>query len=192
MIEAIAKILDAVAKYAWGIFIVCLFVLILPKELAKDIGILEIRTQFLGYWWICLVFSCSIWIGSLLSKIGQWISAHRDSKERSAKSARMKQTIIARLDSLSDSEHKWIAYCLLKNVQTLHATQIHPTANSFLSKGIVNMGTGSILSLPFTIVDFVWEYLLENRDAFLPPDVANNPQIAGNLERFERSLREIV
>ncbi len=71
-------------------------------------------------------------------------------------------------------------------------TKINPTANSLLSKGIIVIGSGNITSLPFTIRDFVWEYLLEHGDRFLPPEVRSNPQkIRPLLEEFEAGLRRV-
>jgi hypothetical protein len=115
----------------------------------------------------------------------------KTNKERFAKLEEKKQTIINRLYSLNESEKKWLAYCLINNVQTLHATQINPTANSLFNKDIVTGGSGSITSLPFTLVDFVWEYILMNRDDFLPAEIKNNPNAIRELEQFKESLTRV-
>jgi len=85
----------------------------------------------------------------------------------------------------------WIAYCLLHNVQTLHATQINSTANSLLNKGIVAGGSGSIMSLPFTIVDHVWLYLAAHRDVFLPEEITGNQEYLEEIEEFGRGLARV-
>lgn len=194
MIEAISKILDALAKYSWGIVAACLFVLFFPEEQARKIGILEIRNVYQGYWWICLVFSSAILIGTLYSKLSNTITTiYRNSKENREKLAKIeekKEIIIHRLHSLNESEQKWIAYCLMNNVQTLHATQINPTANSLTHKGIVSYGSGNIMSLAFTFVDFVWEYLQVHRDDFLPHNVENDTHALNVLQQFKKSLTE--
>jgi hypothetical protein len=100
--------------------------------------------------------------------------------------------VIKRLNSLNDNEYTWITCCLVKRVQTLHATQIDQTANSLLSKGIVTSGQGSITALPFTIRDFVWEHLLEYKDNYLPENIENNPTALSQLERFEDNLKRVV
>lgn len=191
MIETIVKVVETSAKYAWGLFVVCVFVLFCPKQIATQIGILEIRSQYLGYWWVLLIFSVSICIGLLFSKFWQWLSAHRQKSAKRKQAKKGKQAIIARLYSLNESEQKWIAYCLLKNIRTLHATQINSAANSLLSKNIVIHGSGSMTALPFTIVDFVWEYLLIHKEDFLPINAENDPALVNNLEDYESGLRRI-
>lgn len=191
MIETIAKLVETSAKYAWGLFVVCVFILFCPEKIATQIGILDIRSQYLGYWWVLLVFSLSICIGLWFSNFLNWLSARRKRIEQNKQAEKGRRAIIDKLNSLNDLEHRWIAYCLLKNVRTLHATQINPTANSLLSKRIVSCGPGAVTSLPFTIVDFVWEHLLIFKEEFLPADIENDQVIVRNLESFENSLRRI-
>ena len=195
MIEAVSKTLDALAKYSWGIVAVCIFVLFLPDVQARQIGIIEIRSTYQGYWWICLVFSSVIWLGSIYSKFSAAIATtYGKSKAHKAQLAKVeekKQTIINRLYSLNESEQKWIAYCLINNVQTLHATQINPTANSLFNKDIVTGGSGNRMSLPFTLIDFVWEHMLTNSDNLLPANIENDAIALRNLEQFKQSLTKI-
>jgi hypothetical protein len=191
MIETIAKIVETSAKYAWGLLVVCIFVLFCPEKFSSQIGILEIRSQYLGYWWVLLVFSFSICIGLLMARCGQWLSARKERNEKKQRIEQGEQAVLDRLYSLNDSEQRWISYCLLKNVQTLHASQINPTANSLLSKRIVIRGSGAITSLPFTIADFVWDHLLVFREEFLPLDVENDQVAVRNLESFESGLRRL-
>ena len=183
MIEALSKIIEAVAKYAWGIFILCLFVILLPLDWARAIGLEKIKQDYLGFWWLGLVFSFAIWISSLLSQFRTWFSSNRQK-------AALKNTVIKRLRYLSPSERNWIAYCLLHNVQTLSATQINETANSLLDKHIVSQGPGSILNLPYRMHDFVWDFLQEHKDHFLPPEVRDDQEKVRILDEFVRSLRE--
>ena len=69
MIESIVKILDSLAKYSWGMTIVCLFILFVPDEQAKKIGLIDIRETYKGYMWACLVFAAAIWVSSISSKL---------------------------------------------------------------------------------------------------------------------------
>lgn len=62
MFEAISKILEAVAKYAWGVFVVCLFVIFLPADLSKSFGLEKLKFDYLGSWWLGLIFSAAIWV----------------------------------------------------------------------------------------------------------------------------------
>jgi hypothetical protein len=45
MIEFIVKIIEAAAKYAWGVLAVCLFVLFLPHKQACSTGIATLKDQ---------------------------------------------------------------------------------------------------------------------------------------------------
>jgi hypothetical protein len=185
MIEAISKILEAAAKYAWGVFVVCLFVILLPSSASDAMGLKTIKANYLGFWWIGLIFSAAIWGGSLFSRISAWFSECRG--RRAAKS-----TVIKRLYTLDPGEYRWIAYCLLHNVQTLSATAINQTANSLLNKGIVTQGSGSMLSLPFHMRDFVWEHLQNHTEEFLPREVREDADKIAILERFAADLKEII
>ncbi len=120
------------------------------------------------------------------------MASNREESKRLIKIQDQKLEVIKRLNSLSDSEHTWIAYCLYKEVQTLHATQINPTANALLAKGLVISGAGSIMALPFTIQDFVWEHLLNYKEHFLPRDVERDPNVIRNLESFAKNLQRVV
>jgi hypothetical protein len=184
MIESITKILDSLAKYSWGMIVVSSFILFVPDEQARKIGIIDMREAYKGYLWACLVFAGAIWVSTISSKISKWIASKYDKRKR-------REVIIKRLYALNLEEKMWIAYCLLHNVQTLHATQVNSTANSLMNKGIVAGGSGSILSLPFTIVDHVWLYLTEHRDVFLAPEITNNQDYLAEIEEFGRGLTRV-
>lgn len=192
MFEFILKLVDAASRFAWGVLAVCIFVLFTPQKQAAEIGIATLKEQHLGYWWVLLVFAGTISAGNLYSKAAGWLEKRNLRIKAERKKAEQREIIIRRLDSLDVNEQTWVACCLVKRAQTLHSTEINPTANSLLSKGIVIMGSGNITSLPFTIRDFVWEYLLEHSDRFLPPEVRGNPQkIGALLEEFETGLRRV-
>lgn len=183
MIEAIPKILEAAAKYAWGVFVVCLVVILLSAEKASSMGLKTIKGDYLGFWWIGLIFSGAIWGGSVFSLVSEWVTT---TKNRRAENS----IIINRLNTLDDGEYMWLAYCLLHNIQTLSAASINKTANSLLNKGIVTEGSGSILNLPFHVRDFVWEYLQAHKDEFLPLDIRSDKEQIRTLERFAAKLKE--
>jgi len=192
MINSIIKAVETSVKYAWGLLVVCLFVLFCPDDWSSQIGILEIRSKYLGYIWILLVFSSAICLGLVVTKVLSWMSSNRKKSKRLIQIEAQKIEVIKRLSSLNNEEYTWIACCLNKGVQTLHATQVNPTANALLSKGIVTCGGGSITALPFTIRDFIWEHLLDSKDYFLSPDIQNNSNVLHNLENFERNLQKVV
>jgi hypothetical protein len=182
MIEWIARLLEAIAKYSWGVVAVCLFVLFLQHKQAEEIGILKLRADFLPYWWIVLLFSGTICAGNIFAKTTRWIGQRKNRR-------RDREMILHRLGSLDQGERAWIVCCLVKQVQTLYAIRTNPTANSLLNKGIVTVGSGSVLGLPFHIRDFVWEYVNSHRGEFVPAEFENYPQkVSEVLEEFEASL----
>ena len=191
MTKSFVKLLEVVAKYAWGILAVCLFVLFLPDKQAEIIGIARLKEQFLGYWWIILVFSGTVCFESLFFKVREWRAKQRSEAEAERQKAEQREKIIRRLHSLDMDERMWLKYCLFKNVRTLVAAEINPTANSLLCKEIITVGSGSMMSLPFTIPDFVWEYLLAHRDEFLPQIFEKDIRSAKVLADFEAELRRI-
>lgn len=181
MIEAISKILEAVAKYAWGVLVVCLFVIVLPSGPSEAMGLKMIRSDYLGFWWIGLVSSAAIWGGSLFSRLSSRFLAGRDRRAAEL-------VVLKRLTALDRDEENWIVYCLLHNVQTLSAEIDNQTANSLLNKEIVSPGSGSPLNLSFHIKDFVWKYLLAHKDEFLPSDIHEDRKKKDAVERFAKSL----
>jgi len=191
MTKSIVRLLEVGAKYSWGILVVCLFVLFLPDKQAETIRIARLKEQFLGYWWILLVLSGTLCVGLLFSKAMKWRAKQRSEAEAQRQKAEQREKIIRRLYTLDMDEQMWLKYCLFKNVQTLLAAGIHPIANSLLSKEIITVGSGSIVSLPFTIQDFVWEYLLAHRDEFLPQIFENDFRAGKVLADFEAGLRKI-
>ncbi len=182
MIEALAKIAEMFTKYAWGVFVACLIVILLPDGLGVSMGLKTIKGDYLGFWWIALFFSGAIWVKSVFLRVSAWFLQTR--KDRRAKS-----NIIRSLYFLDYQEQMWLRCCIYKNTQTLCATNMHQTANSLQNKGIVTRGSGSILGLPFHITDFVWEYLQDHREEFLPIEIhaAHGEQ---ELRRFMENLLE--
>jgi hypothetical protein len=182
MIEALAKISEVFTKYAWGVFVVCLIVILLPDGLGVSMGLKTIKGDYLGFWWIALFFSGAILGKSVFLRVSEWFL--RKWKDRKAMS-----NVIRSLYTLDHQERTWLKCCLYQNTHTLYATHMHQTANSLQNKGIVKRGSGSILRLPFHMTDFVWEYLQDHREEFLPP-VTHTAHGEQELRRFIENLLE--
>lgn len=110
----------------------------------------------------------------------------KDRKQNNVEEERAR--IISRLDSLSDDEQAWIAYCLSKDRQTLITFISHPTANSLLNKGVLIQGTGHALGLPFHIRDDVWKYLREHKNEYLSKFISNESK-RKEIKNYEETLR---
>jgi len=191
--ETLSKVLESAAKYAWAVFVMAAFVLFVPDDAAKQLGIDGIKAEYKGYFWLTLVFTGTLTLGAVFSYVNKkvldgWLEDRRSEKKRSAKRAERLNAIALRLNSLDDRELFWIKYCLFHNVQTLSAKMDDVTAQSLLNKSILSQGSGSMLNLPFHIPDEVWTYLQENHFLFLSEEEANDPRFEKHLENFRKSL----
>lgn len=191
--EALTKVLETAAKYAWAIFVMAAFVLFVPDDAAKQLGIDAIKGQYKGYFWLTLVFTGTLTLGAVFSYLDKrvldgWLEERRAEKKRSAKRAERQNAIVLRLNSLNEQERLWIKYCLFNNVQTLSAKMDDVTAQSLLNKGILSQGSGSMLNLPFHISDEVWAYLQDNHLLFLSKEEIDDPRFEKHLESFRKSL----
>lgn len=191
--EALSKILDFVGKYAWAVFVTTCFVLFVPDDAAKQIGLSELREQFKGALWILLVLTSVVSLGALLQYIDRrlldgWLESRRKEKHRQKQQQEVMEALALRLNSLDLNEQMWIKYCLFHNTQTLSAERTNRTAQSLNHKGIVEEGPGHILDLPFHIPDQVWRYLLDHKDELLPGADQNDRRFPDALERFRKSL----
>jgi hypothetical protein len=180
--ETIARVLDAVAKYAWAVLVVCASVVFLPARALDFMGLSIIREDYLGFWWIGMIFSAVIAASSAGRRMVGWISRRKRLAEQRAE-------VLRRVNSLNEWERMWIAYCLLHNTQTMTARFADPTANSLETKGFVTRGSGSILNLPYHLNDFVWEYVRRHRQAFLPNEVANDHRSVQAIENFATRVK---
>lgn len=66
--ESLGKLLELAEKSAWAILAMAAFVLFVPDDTAKQVGIVDIRTTYKGYFWLALVFSGSLLIGSVFQR----------------------------------------------------------------------------------------------------------------------------
>lgn len=191
--DAISKILDFIGKYAWAVFVTACFVLFIPEDAAKQIGLLELRTSFKGIIWIVLVLTFMVALGAAFQYLDRrvfdgWLKNRQEARKREDQEAKALEAIALRLRSLDGNEQMWIKYCLFHNTQTLSAERANRTAQSLDHKGIVQEGAGHILDLPFHIPDKVWKYLLEHKDEFLPEPERTDKRFPGALQNWRKSL----
>lgn len=188
--EWVSKALDFVVNYSWAVFVVAVFVSFLPDGTAKQIGLLEIRESYKGFWWIVLVLSGAMWLGSAFRYVNKKFSIWRENlvkeKARRKEEEQRKTTIRNRLQSLDEEERMWIKYCLYHNTQSLSAVRVDRVAQSLKDKEILVEGSGSIMDLPFHIRDDVWEYLKANEDQFITQEEKQSTKFVQELEQFKR------
>ena len=191
--ESLSKILESAAKYAWAVFVVASFVLFVPDDGSKQLGLEQIKAGYKGYLWLVLVFTGTLSVGAVFSYLDTkvfdgWLEHRRAENQRKKKRLERISAIALRLNSLDDRELLWIKYCLIHKVQSLSARMDDVTAQSLVNKGILSQGSGSMLNLPFHIPDEIWSYLQENYSAFLSEKEVNDPKLTELLDGFRRSL----
>src|SRR3972149_4465083 len=124
--ESLGKILEFVGKYSWAVFVMTAFVLFVPDDGAKQLGLYDVRTTYKGFWWLALVLTGALWIGAVFSYLDKkvfdgWLERRRSEKQRDLDGVRRIENVRLRLNSLDTREQLWIKYCLLNNIQTLTA-----------------------------------------------------------------------
>lgn len=95
--------------------------------------------------------------------------------EESEKIERQKQRVLRRIDHLSKDELNYLARCLRENTQTF-TTYVHsPSAATLCSKGLIYTpgGTHHQDHYPFVVNDFVWQYLLDQKEDITARDEEN-------------------
>lgn len=191
--EALSKILDFIGKYAWAVCVTTCFVLFVPDDVARQIGLGDFRDQFKGALWILLVLTIVVSIGAAFQYIDRrildgWLEARRKERQRQTQQRKDIEVLAFRLNSLDRNEQMWVKYCLFHNTQTLSAERSNRTAQSLHHKGIVEEGPGHILDLPFHIPDLVWRYLLDHKDELLPEAERKDRRFPDALDKFRKSL----
>ena len=191
-VEDAISLVETIGKYSWTVSVGIAFVLFAPNEAANQIGILDIRKAYLGYLWVGLVMSISVWAVAVFRYVDVKVEGHflrkRLRREKYEKEEARKALFVQRLSSLSDEEEMWIKYCLFHNQQTLNAERTRSFAQSLVNKGILTEGSGSILNLPFHVKDEVWLYIRENKEKFLSVEEENSQAFLQRLNRFHSSL----
>ena len=142
-------------------FLTGLIVLIIPDNIAVLLGIKDFRIQYRQWISLLTLLAGVFLLCHVIRRTYQFVSLQRQKRK-------LKQIVLNQLSSLSPPEKIILYFCIRSNSQTVYA----PHGNSFLqslcSKGIMSSasGTGSILSWPYTVISWAWEYLKNHPDIF--------------------------
>ena len=148
-------------RFLVGLAICCMLLVFLPDSVSRLVGIDEFRESARG--WLFIVGAVSLVFSGvqLAPRVSQ--SARRRLGVRRT---------LKRLDTLSQEELELLAYCLVRNRQTLvlsMGSQAGNVATGLSQKGLLDVGTGlqHVLAVPHSITDCVWKKLSQDRDAIL-------------------------
>ncbi len=192
--DALAKALERIVKYAWGVFAAACVVLFLPDGTARDIGLYDFRLNANDFLWTLVALAAAFALAPVLADarqnaIVQWLKGWQDRKMRRAYRRKRREALALALSGLNAGERMWIKYCLYHNTRTLTAECNHPIAQELYRKGIIEEGSGHILDLPFHIPTDVWHYLLAHKRDFIAEHDMRDESLRALLETFRKSLR---
>jgi hypothetical protein len=192
MLEHAVKALELATRYSWAFAVALAFVLFIPDPAAAQLGLLPIRSLYLGYLWIGFVACCALWISGLGPYVKETVSSffrkRAEESDKLKEADRRRCVMLARLRSLSPDEILWFQYCLYYGQQTLFGEAHQPLAFALVQKGMVGSGGGTVFKVSYTLTDTVWKLAQEITDELLPPEVRTMPDIERILERFRKSL----
>ncbi len=164
-----------------------LFLIAAPNELLDKMSLTNFVSENKGVLWLIFLFSGLLYIHEKGKNFFELIKKKKIKKQ-------IMGEIIRSLNSLSPQEYAVIYYCLRENKKTVIAHMGNSTLISLESKHIMQRPSGSysILGVPFTISDGVWEYLLKNKNNFCPKEKLNDKQYNSEVNRFINDLRNVL
>jgi len=186
-------IFSLVGKFSLAFLVFTATILFLPSQIADDSVMDTLRTAYKTELWLGLFMSSSMFVSYVCKSAWQTVADYIGEKLKEQKNQKKQQAtlkrVIERLSSLDPRELLWIQYCLHNNQQTIVCAQTDGTANSLLTKGVITLGSGSVLNSPFTIKDDVWSHLKENSTKFLPElDQRTKSEFERRLKGFKESF----
>lgn len=142
-------------RFLFGAFLLTAILLFAPDELLVKLGLTIQGSSWQPWIGLICLGSFVFWIVQMVPSIIRW------NEER-----KFKNRIIIRLKSLSLDEWTILWYCLDTNQQTIGLSAADKIATSLASKGILYLPPGnySILAYPYSVPDFLWKYLLKNKE----------------------------
>jgi hypothetical protein len=126
-----------------------------------------------------------------LAAFAFWLVQLIPAYESNREAKKLRGKVIGSLNSLSPDEWLLVAYCLDRNQRTLTLELSHRAAGALAAKGILvrAAGVGNQLAWPFTIPDFLWEYLTEHPQAIFNGVERNDPQLQQRFSEIEGHIR---
>jgi hypothetical protein len=174
------KVIQLKPRYLFGLWLLGTVLLVLPTRLAVHFGVVDFRDHYRS------------WIGLLtLGAFSFWLVQLVPAAQRKRAQSKWKKGVLKNLGGLSPQERFVLAYCVHRGQRTVYLRVIEPAATSLCHKGLMlsASGSGSMLAWPYTIPDFVWDYIRTNRLAVLPEKDWNDRELYSQFEAFERDMQ---
>lgn len=172
------KVIQLKPRFLFGLWLFGSLIIFLPSGYSNDLGITVIREHYKGWVGVATLGAFAFWVVQLIPYAQEWREKRR-----------WRASILEFIDTLSIEERFLLAYCLYKNQRTICLNINHSAGNSLCQKGIFERADeGSILALPHTIPNFVWQRIASNRALILPEKIWNEPGITQRFKEFEDQM----
>jgi hypothetical protein len=170
------KAIQLKARYLFGLWLLGLLILLMPKAWADALRITPIRDTAGGVIGIATMAALVFWLVALLQTFQDW-------RER----CKRRTAIRLSLDTLSRQERWLLAYCLIRKRQTLLLSRISSSGNvaaGLCQKGLMIPAAGvqNRFAWPYSIPPFVWRELRRRQRALAPE---NDTELTAMRQYFQ-------
>jgi len=170
------KAIQLKPRFLFGLWLVGMILLFFPDGWATKFGFRGIIQNYRGWIGLGTIVVFAFWLVQLVPSFLQ---------ARAVK--RYRQNVIKSLSALSNDEWLLLAFCVIRNQRTLTLEITHGAANALEAKRLLNKasGVGNKMAWPYTIPDFVWEYLSRNPRILFPYNEHELPQVQAQFAQLE-------
>jgi len=161
------KALEIPTRIIAGIFLFCSIVIVLDYYSYIDFDGFNPWSSFvlLLIWILALCILLTTGIKNFWEKFSEKQKSSREKTEREI----FENSVLARIDYLSRNELRPLVDCLEKNQQSFLGYVYDGDNSNLMAKNLLSTpgGTHNQDYYPFTIPDFVWKYLLKQKEEIL-------------------------
>lgn len=167
-------------KILFGIWVIGFIILLSPDDFTNKFGLTEFIKSYRGWISIVSVISFGIWVSVISVSFWSFLKERYLDRKYNQES---KAKTLDQIKHLSQEELFYLWMCVDKNQQTFIGYFFNPHIASLVNKGLlVHPNTTDAWNCPFTIPDFVWESLQENKKSFLPKNVGELREVYRTYE----------
>lgn len=190
----LGKAIEFAERRAWIATAVLAFVLFVPEEPAKQLGIAAIRNQWRGYLWIALFATALLMLVGAFryvdKRIVGWFAKRLEDQKAKKAKEEAQARLTRRLDSLNADEYGLVMLCLHRRSQSFSAKLGHVAASSLCDKRLVSRGSGTVFNVAYHFSDDAWQYIVEHRQEFLSDEDAAKPEVQEAIKAVEYHLHD--
>jgi hypothetical protein len=177
------KIFDLKARYLFAVWLFGSLLLLSPLSISSKFGFASIVDSYRGWIGLSTIGFFTLWTVQLFSgyrearqkrKVELAEIAKRDEEDLRVrdKQSKMREEVLRSVSTLSKNELFLLAYAVDQNQQTIFASRANRFALALVAKHLlIPAPTGNIVQYPYTIPNFVWDYLQQHNHELFDSDV---------------------